>query len=79
MGESASAKLTRQLRLWASSHSLRGVTPEQALHAVAIWVRLHGLLTLEIEGNFRSMGIDPRLIFESTMADLLTPHRHGET
>jgi hypothetical protein len=38
-----------------------------------IWIRLHGLVTLEIEGNFTSMGADPRLIVESEQEDLLNP------
>jgi hypothetical protein len=41
-----------------------------ALRAVLIWSRLHGLVSLEIAGNFASMGIDPDQVFEAQLATL---------
>jgi hypothetical protein len=36
----------------------RSVPLSTALHAVLIWSQLHGIVSLEIAGNFASMGID---------------------
>ena len=41
-----------------------------ALRAINIWSRLHGLVSLEIAGNFASMGIDAGQIFEAQLATL---------
>jgi AcrR family transcriptional regulator len=47
--------------------SRRGLPAEQApvAHAaVTLWTRLHGLVALEIEGCFASMGLDPERRYE---------------
>jgi hypothetical protein len=38
--------------------------PATALSAVLVWSRLHGIVSLEIGGNFASMGLDPDQLFE---------------
>jgi hypothetical protein len=37
---------------------------------VLVWSRLHGLVSLEIAGNFASMGIDPDQVFEAQLGTL---------
>jgi hypothetical protein len=49
-----------------------GIDPAIALRAVLIWSRLHGLVSLEIAGNFASMGLDPSQLFETQLATLTT-------
>jgi Tetracyclin repressor-like, C-terminal domain len=44
--------------------------PATALRAVLIWSRLHGIVSLEIDGNFGSMGIDPGQLFEAELGRL---------
>ncbi|MEV6600242.1 TetR/AcrR family transcriptional regulator [Actinoplanes sp. NPDC051346] len=44
--------------------------PAVVLRAITAWSRLHGLVSLEIEGNFRSMGLDPDLIFAAELRAL---------
>ena len=61
--------LASQLSAWAQPHS-PGIDPATALRAVLIWTRLHGFVTLEIAGNFASMGIDPDQVFEIQLATL---------
>ena len=39
-------------------------TPELAYRAVVVWARLHGLVLLEIDGVFASMGVDADSVFE---------------
>jgi hypothetical protein len=37
---------------------------------VLTWSRLHGLVSLEIAGNFASMGIDPGQVREAQLSTL---------
>jgi len=61
--------LTSQLAAWAQAHA-SGIDPAVALRAILIWSRLHGLVSLEIAGNFTSMGIDPGQLFEAQLPAL---------
>jgi AcrR family transcriptional regulator len=61
--------LASQLTAWAQAHD-PGTGPATALRAVLIWSRLHGLISLEIAGNFASMGIDPDQVFEAQLGAL---------
>jgi hypothetical protein len=63
--------LAAQLAAWARTHAF-DVDPAVALHAILIWSRLHGLVSLEIAGNFASMGIDPGEVFEAQLPALTT-------
>jgi AcrR family transcriptional regulator len=63
--------LTSQLSAWAHRHGL-DIDPAVALRAVLIWSRLHGFVSLEIAGNFASMGIDPGQVFEIQLTTMLT-------
>jgi AcrR family transcriptional regulator len=63
--------LASQLTAWAQPH-VPGIDPATALRAVLVWSRLHGIVSLEIAGNFASMGIDPGQLFETELA-ALTP------
>ncbi len=40
------------------------------MRAVLIWSYLHGIVSLEIAGNFASMGIDPDQVFEAQLPAL---------
>ncbi|HEX3491354.1 MAG TPA: TetR/AcrR family transcriptional regulator [Streptosporangiaceae bacterium] len=62
--------LAAQLTAWAGRHRL-GADPATALRAVLVWSRLHGFVSLEIAGNYASMGIDPDPVFEVQLATLL--------
>ena len=58
--------LASRLTAWAQTHAA-DVDPAVALRAILIWSRLHGLVSLEIAGNFASMGIDPDQVFEAQL------------
>ena len=47
---------------WTLHHHLN-VEPKVALLAIQTWLRLHGFVSLEIAGNFVSIGIDPDPVF----------------
>jgi len=61
--------LASQLTAWAQAHD-PGTGPATALRALLIWSRLHGLVSLEIAGNFAAMGIDPGQVFEAQLGAL---------
>ena len=61
--------LAAQLSAWAQAR-VPGIDPATALRAVLVWSRLHGLVSLEIAGNFASMGVDPDQVFEAQLATL---------
>jgi hypothetical protein len=54
---------------WALRHGL-DIDPAIALRGMLIWSRVHGLVSLEIAGNFGSMGVDPGQVFETQLATL---------
>jgi AcrR family transcriptional regulator len=43
--------------------------------AVAVWSRVHGHVSLEIEGNFASMGLDAEALYEATLNSGAAPLR----
>lgn len=67
--------LDAQLNRWAASREggdeLAPVTLELA---VLLWTRAHGLVSLELEGVFDSMGLDPALLFRAEIDHLLAQH-----
>lgn len=64
------AALRDQLGRWAESRGL-DVRAPLARRAIQSWARMHGLVSLEIEGNFRSMGLDPAPFYETEIDALL--------
>jgi AcrR family transcriptional regulator len=69
-GTRPATPLDDQLNQWSKSRDLAGVSPDLALRAITAWSRLHGLVSLEIEGNFASMGLDPELLFNAEVTAL---------
>jgi AcrR family transcriptional regulator len=61
--------LASQLAAWAQPHH-PGMNAAVALQAVLAWSRLHGIVSLEIAGNFASMGLDPDQLFEIQLVTL---------
>jgi len=66
----AGSPLAGQLTAWAATYR-PGTDPATALRAVLAWSRLHGFVSLEIAGNYASMGIDPDPVFEIQLAGLI--------
>ena len=58
--------LADQLSEWAQNRGVQA-DPANALRAILTWSRLHGFITLEIAGNYASMGIDPDQLFETEL------------
>ncbi|MFI1483002.1 TetR/AcrR family transcriptional regulator [Streptomyces sp. NPDC020747] len=56
-------------RQWAAGHP----APPAVLHrGLALWTRLHGVLSLELAGHFTGMGFDPALLYAAELDDLLS-------
>jgi AcrR family transcriptional regulator len=62
-GPEPTPPLAGELRDWVRVRGATGVSPATALRAVGVWSRLHGFVSLEIEGNFRSLGLDADHVF----------------
>jgi AcrR family transcriptional regulator len=50
-----------------SMELLLEVEPDEQ-RAVTLWSRMHGHVSLEIEGNFASMGLDPEALYAKTLS-----------
>ncbi|MEV6194985.1 TetR/AcrR family transcriptional regulator [Streptomyces sp. NPDC051920] len=56
---------------WRERHGFQGVPEAVAARSTLLWARLHGMVALEIEGNFASMGIDPSSLYEAEVTDFV--------
>lgn len=64
--------LDRQLERWGRSRPGDREMPPSVLRlGLLTWTRLHGVVSLEIEGVFASMEIDPALLFKAEVEQLL--------
>jgi AcrR family transcriptional regulator len=63
----AEPRLARPLRseitAWAERRDIE-IDAETAFHAIVVWSRLHGFVSLEIGGNFHGMRIDADSLFD---------------
>jgi len=65
--------LRRQLVGWAESRSGEATPhPGVLLLGLVAWTRMHGILSLEIEGFFAQMGVDPARLYKVEIDRLLT-------
>jgi hypothetical protein len=65
-----SGPLASELTAWAQHHDSR-IEAATALRAVLIWSQLHGIVSLEIAGNFASMSIDADQLFQTQLTAIL--------
>ena len=61
--------LASQATDWATDRGLQA-DAATAVSALLTWSRLHGFVSLEIDGNYDSMGIDPDALFELELSAL---------
>ncbi|MFG2307838.1 TetR/AcrR family transcriptional regulator [Streptomyces sp. NPDC048566] len=62
-----------EFRAWMERHGFEDVPEAVAARSTMLWAQLHGLVGLEIEGNFASMGIDPAFLYATAVTDFLRP------
>lgn len=65
----APGPLTGPLEAWTRARGM-AATPGAALTAVLLWSRLHGLVDLEIDGNWASVGLDGAALLEREIAEV---------
>lgn len=63
--------LAAALRAWATDHDLPPLTFGWLRQGILGWTRLHGILSLELEGQFRSGLPDPAVIYDSEVEELI--------
>lgn len=67
----AGTPLDGQLETWVRQRQGGQAVPGPiARLGLTAWVRLHGLVSLEIQGNFAGMGFDPSLLLDAEIAAL---------
>jgi AcrR family transcriptional regulator len=69
-GPGPEPELARQIDAWAGRRGFEAVDPGTAIRALTAWSRLHGVVSLEIEGNYASMGLDADRLFAAEVASL---------
>ncbi|MFD1148207.1 TetR/AcrR family transcriptional regulator [Saccharothrix hoggarensis] len=65
------AALDAQLAAWADSRGEGSVPPAVLLTGLRGFTRLHGVLSLEVTGQFGPMGIDPALVYRAEVESLI--------
>ena len=66
----ASARLRGEVDDWARSRD-SAVDPTVAATAVRLWVRLHGIVTMELEGLLGAVGIDAGTLLDTELDQFL--------
>lgn len=71
---SRQGELDRQLARWAQARpdgDDERMAPAVLRLGLACWTRLHGLVSLELEGAFEAVGINPALLFRAEVDELI--------
>jgi AcrR family transcriptional regulator len=63
--------LRRQLKAWAENTNEAHNDPGILQLGLTAWTRMHGILSLEIEGIFTQMGIDPERLYQTEINQLI--------
>jgi AcrR family transcriptional regulator len=67
------ATLERQLKAWGARQNTDAVlAPGDLMLAMVAWTRLHGIISLEIEGFFVQVRVDPSRLYDSEIDHLIS-------
>lgn len=70
--------LRREIQRWGKQRAGDQVRdPGVLLLGLQSWSRMHGIVSLEIEGFYEQVGVDPGLLFEEEVAQLVERRRAG--
>jgi AcrR family transcriptional regulator len=64
-GPSLPSGLPAQLEAWHARSGASSLPPATLLRALLAWTRLHGVLSLELDGHLTATGIDPALLYQA--------------
>ena len=70
-----SRTLSRQLRDWQKRTGMPDLPDATLLTGLNAWTRLHGVISLELEGHLPSTGVDPQLLYEAEVSSLVDSRR----
>ncbi|XVV03153.1 WHG domain-containing protein [Actinosynnema sp. CA-248983] len=70
--QSADVGFAEQLQAWARSRGESGLHHAVLLTGLRAFTRLHGVLSLEVAGQFGPMGFDPALLYRAEVESLLS-------
>ena len=70
-----SRTLSRQLRDWQKRTGMPDLPDATLLAGLNAWTRLHGVISLELEGHLPSTGVDPQLLYETEVSSLVDSRR----
>lgn len=70
-GPAEQSGLRAQLEAWHARSGASALPPDILLRALLAWTRLHGVLSLELDGHLTATGIDPALVYQAEV-DILT-------
>jgi Tetracyclin repressor-like, C-terminal domain len=68
--------LHRELAHWGNRSATSPHDPRVLLVGLLAWTRVHGIISLEIEGFFEQVGVDPARLYEAEI-DHLVAQRTG--
>lgn len=71
-GKPRRSALHKQLAAWGEQLGHGELTPRQQHWGITVWTRLHGLISLEVTGQFALSGIDPELLFKAEVEALVS-------
>ncbi|MFF5094693.1 MULTISPECIES: TetR/AcrR family transcriptional regulator [Actinosynnema] len=66
------SELDVQLAGWVAARGEGVLPPAVPLTALRAWTRLHGVLSLEVSGQFGLMGFDPALLYRAEVESLVS-------
>lgn len=67
------AVLRKELIAWsASSGDAEAVDPELLAFCLSTWIRVHGAISIEIEGTFAQMHLDPARLYNAEVDNVVT-------
>lgn len=70
-GRSVSPALATQLASWHRRTADTELPAATLRLAVACWTRLHGIMSLELDGHLHATNIDPALLYQAEVDDLI--------
>ena len=70
-GRAVTPALAAQLEAWHRRSTDPALPPETLRLGVTCWTRLHGIMSLELDGHLQATNIDPGLLYRAEVEDLI--------
>lgn len=70
-GRAVSAALSAQLEAWHRHSDEPALPPETLRLGMACWTRLHGVMSLELDGHLSATNVDPALLYRAEVEDII--------